>query len=71
MPSALTLLGRLAEGHGLGLGEHVCQQHVVVPAEGIERPAERDEVARDEPGPLMNQLVEGVLAVGLPARPSK
>ena len=35
-----------------------------MPAEGVKRPAERNEVARDQPGPLVDQLVEGVLAVG-------
>ncbi len=60
----LDLLGRLAEGQRLGLGEDVRQEHVVVPAEGVERLAERDEVTRNEPGALMNQLVKGMLAVG-------
>ena len=60
----LDLLGRLAEGQRLGLGEDVRQQHVVVPAERVERLRERDEVAGDEPGALMDQLVERVLAVG-------
>ena len=60
----LDLLRRLAEGQRLGLGEDVRQQHVVVPAERVERLGERDEVAGDEPGPLMDQLIEGVLAVG-------
>ena len=55
--------GRLAEGQRLGLGQHVRQEHVVVPAERIERLDERDEVARDQPRPLMDQLIEGVLAV--------
>src|SRR5271166_1054127 len=51
----LDLLGRLAEGQRLSLGEDVRQKHVVVAAEGVKRLAERDEVTRDEPGPLMNQ----------------
>ena len=37
----LDLLGRLAEGQRLGLGEDVRQQHVVVPAERVERLARR------------------------------
>ncbi len=36
----------------------------MVPAKRIQRFAERDEVAGDEPRALMDQLVEGVLAVG-------
>ena len=64
VPSALTSFGRLAERQRLGLGEDVRQQHVVMPAKRIERLGERDEVARDEPRSLMNQLIERVLAVG-------
>ena len=60
----LDLLGRLAERQRLGLGEDVRQQHVVVPAKRVERLGERDEVAGNEPRSLMDQLVEGVLAVG-------
>src|ERR1700692_4603831 len=35
----------------------------MVAAKRIQSFAKRDEVAGDEPGPLMNQLVEGVLAI--------
>src|SRR5271166_91997 len=35
-----------------------------MPAKRIERLGKSDEVARNEPGPLMNQLVERVLTVG-------
>ena len=35
-----------------------------MPAKRIERLGEGDEVARDEPGSLMNQLIERVLPVG-------
>ena len=58
------LFGRLAEGQRLGLGEDVRQEHVVVPAERIERLDKGNEIARDESRPLMDQLVERVLAVG-------
>jgi hypothetical protein len=44
----LDLLGGLAEGQRLGLGEDVGHQHVVVAAERVERLAEADEVAGDE-----------------------
>src|SRR5262245_52293152 len=56
-------LRRLAEGQRLGLGEDVRQQYVVVPAQRVERLAKGDEVTGDEAGALMDQLVEGVLAV--------
>ncbi len=58
------LLRGLTEGQGLGLGKDVGQQHVVVASEGIEGFVEPDEVTRNEPGALVNQLVERVLAVG-------
>ena len=62
-PLGLHLLGRLAERERLGLREDVGQQHVVLLAQRIERLRERDEVARDQPRPLMDQLVERVLTV--------
>ena len=60
----MTCLGGLAEGQRLRLGEDVGEQHVVMLAERVEGLGEGDEVARDEPRPLMDQLIEGVLAVG-------
>src|SRR5215472_230732 len=60
----LDLLWRLSEGQRLGLCEDIRQQHIVMLAKRVERLAERDEVARDDPGSLMDQLIEGVLAVG-------
>ena len=60
----LYLLARLAERQRLGLRENVRQQHVVVPAERVQRLGEGDEVTGDETGPLMDQLVEGMLSVG-------
>src|SRR5882724_11274767 len=54
---SLDLLGRLPEGQGFGLSEHVCQEYVVVPAKRVERPVERYEVAWNESRSLMNQLV--------------
>ena len=53
----------LAERQCLGLREDVRHQHIVMPAERIQRPAERDEIARDQPRALVNQLIERVLAV--------
>ena len=59
----LDLLARLTEGQRLGLREHVRQQEVVVPTERVQGVAEGDEVTGDETGALMDQLVEGMLAV--------
>src|SRR5437879_8968651 len=56
-------VGRLAEGQRLGLGEDIGQEHVVMAAERIEWLCEGDEVAGDEPGSLMNQLIERVLPI--------
>src|SRR3990172_2438008 len=63
-PLGPDLLGRLPEGQRLGLREDVREEHVVLPAERTEGLRERDEIAGDEARPLMDQLVEGVLAVG-------
>src|SRR5260370_6042513 len=57
------LLGRFAERRRLGLGEDICQKQVMMPPKRINRLSEGNEVTRDEPGPLVNQLVEGMLAV--------
>ena len=61
-------VGGLTERQSLGLGEVVAQEqfvHVLVAVLGRVRGVdERDEVGRDELGALVNQLVEGVLAVG-------
>ena len=67
----LDLLGGLAKGQRLGLGKDIRQEHVVVPAQRSERLAKRDEVARNQPGALMNQLIERVLAVGAGFAPDK
>src|SRR5215831_6607097 len=60
----LYLLGRLSESQRLSLCEDIRQQHIVMLTKRVERLAERDEVARYDPGSLMDQLIEGVLAVG-------
>src|SRR5215813_14097749 len=54
----------LAEGQRLRLGEDIGDQHVVVVAQGIQGVGEADEVARDEPRPLVDELIERMLAVG-------
>src|SRR5512139_144937 len=59
----LDLLGCLAEGQRLGLGEDVCNENVVVTAERVKRLVERYEVAGNEPRSLMDHLVKRVLAV--------
>ncbi len=56
--------GGFAEGQGFGLGEDVGHEHVVMAAERVEGFVEADEVAGDEAGALVDELVEGVLAVG-------
>ena len=59
----LDLLGSFAEDQGFGLGKDVGQEHVVMASQGIEGFVEPNEVAGDEPGSLVNQLVKSVLAV--------
>src|SRR5450755_4900786 len=58
------LLGCLAEGQSLGLREEVCHQQIVVGCDRIQRLVESDKVARDQLRALVNELVEGMLAVG-------
>ena len=60
----LDRFGRLAEGQGLGLGEHVGHQQVVMVAQRIEATGKPDQVAGDQPRPLVDELVERMLAVG-------
>ena len=57
------LLGGLAEGERLGLGEEVGHELVVVVGDGVVRLAEADEVAGDEVRALVDELVDGVLSV--------
>ncbi len=58
------LVRSLAAHQRLGLREEVGEEHLVVLAEGVVRLERREKVARDEPRPLVNELVEGVLPVG-------
>ncbi len=58
------LLCGLSEGEGLCLRKEVGHELVMVVADRIVRGAETDEVARDHAGSLMDELIEGVLAVG-------
>src|SRR5215475_13932670 len=60
----LDLLARLTKGECLALRNDIRQQHIVMTAKPVERPAESNEVTRNEPRALMDQLIEGVLAVG-------
>src|SRR3954449_3555271 len=55
---------RLAEGEGFALGKDIGQQHVVLLSEWVQWLGEGDEVAGDQARSQMNQLVEGMLAVG-------
>src|ERR1700722_12298842 len=61
---SLHLLWRLAEGESFGLRKNIRQKHIVMPAHRIHRFGKGDEVTWDEPGALMNELVERVLPVG-------
>ncbi len=54
----------LAEGQGLGLGEEVGQQFRMVITDGVVADGWCQEVTGDHLGALVDQLVEGVLAVG-------
>ena len=63
------LVGGLAEGQRRGLREEVGQEQLVdvgvaVAVQRVRRLGERDEVGRDQPGALVDQLVERVLPVG-------
>src|SRR2546427_1823015 len=60
---SLYFVGRLAESQRLGLSEHIGQEHVMMAAERMEWFRESDEVARDQPGTLMYQLIERVLPI--------
>ena len=60
---ALDLLGSLAERQRLRLREDVRHQQIVVVADRIERPQKPMKSAGIELRPLVEQLVEGVLAV--------
>ena len=65
------LVLRLAEGQRFGLGEQVRHQQVVMAAERVQGLAETDEIARDQLGPLVDELVEGMLAVGAGLAPDR
>src|SRR4051794_34579902 len=63
-PLGFDFLRGLTEGERFGLSKDVRHEDVMMTSYRIQRPAESDEVTRDEPSALMYQLVEGVLAVG-------
>ncbi len=56
--------GGLSECQRFGLGEEVGHQEIVVGSDRVQGLAESDEVAGNQFGTLVNELVEGVLAVG-------
>src|SRR5215813_14982558 len=60
----LDLLARFSEGERLGLCEYVRLQHIVCRPLLVKQMCEGDEVTRNEPGALMDQLIERVLAIG-------
>ncbi len=55
---------RLAVHQGFGLGKEVGEQLLVVVADLVVAVGRGDEVARNHLGALVDQLVEGVLAIG-------
>src|SRR6266851_1198913 len=59
----LHLLRRLAKRQRLSLRKDIRHQHVVVSPQRIERLVEPDEIARNQPRPLMDQLIERVLPI--------
>src|SRR5205809_8017511 len=58
------MLCSLAERQRFGLSQNIRDQHVMMPAERIGRLREGDKVTRNEPGSLVDQLIERVLSVG-------
>src|SRR4051812_41690092 len=63
-PLCLCFVSRLAEGERFALRKDVREQHVVLLAKLVERLVKADEIAGNETGPLVDELVERVLAVG-------
>src|SRR5262249_44393130 len=63
-PFGLDLISGLAERQRLRLGEHVGEQHIVMPVQGIKGLSKRDEIAGYESRSLMDQLIERMLAIG-------
>src|SRR5262249_3163828 len=61
---AFDLLRRLAERKRLALRDDIGEEQLVMSTQRIERPAERYEVAWNERSALVDQLIEGMLAVG-------
>ncbi len=64
VPSAAISAAVRPKGQGCALGEAAGHQQVVLVADLMGRRAEGDEVGGDQLGSLVDQLVEGVLAVG-------
>src|SRR5216683_5272782 len=56
--------GSFAKRERFGLGKNIRQQYVVMTAQRGERVTKRNEITWDQPGPLVNQLIEGMLTVG-------
>ena len=52
------LIRRFAEGKGFSLRKHIGQQEIMVPPELIQGLMKCDEIRRDEPRALMNQLIK-------------
>src|SRR5215831_3879456 len=63
-PFRLNFHRRLTEGERFGLSKDIGQQQLVMTAERIERLVKGNEVRWKESGPLMDELIKGMLAVG-------
>src|SRR5215469_13054737 len=64
VPSAFTCSGVLPNASASVCAKHIGQQHVMMTPKRIQSLCKRQEVTRNQPRPLMDQLVEGVLSVG-------
>ena len=58
------LFSGFAESQRLRLGKNVGEEHVVMPSQRCQGLGEGDEIARDQPGALVDQLIKGMLAIG-------
>lgn len=57
-------LGGFSKGQSLGLGQEIGYQSIVMPCKWIVGLGKSDKIARYQFGPLMEELEEGVLAIG-------
>ncbi len=55
---------RFAKRQGFGLGKDIREQQIVMTSQRRERMSKGNKIARNQPGALMNQLIERMLSVG-------